>query len=238
MRFNRLTTLLTCAVILGACGKEPAPRTVTEFVQDPILLESALLRCTQKRAESRYDPECINAREAVKRVAAENEMARRSELEKQSEQKREALRRTQQAAAEARRRALEEEKRREEAEYLAQFGELPPPLTDSNEPLSGNEPGVVVMPSGPEEAVPGRRDAPQNNAVGSNAPGVDMHPEQTDTGRNETQPVYEPRPAEVSAPEPEIEPEPEPAPVVEEPAPDLGSIRDELRRRNEEDGQN
>tara|TARA_R110002049_G_scaffold263117_3_gene439300 strand:+ start:2029 stop:2724 length:696 start_codon:yes stop_codon:yes gene_type:complete len=231
MNFNRLTTLLTCTVILGACGKEPAPRSVSEFVQDPILLESALLRCTQARAESRYDPECINAREAVKRVAAEKEKARRSELERQSEQKREALRRTQQAAAEARRRALEEQKRREEAEYLAQFGELPPPLNNNDEPLSGNEPGVVVMPAAPEETLPALREAPPNSAVGSNAPGIDLHPPQADAGSDQdAPPAFESRPAEAPAPEPE--------PAAEEPAPDLGSIRDELRRRNEEDGQN
>jgi hypothetical protein len=112
---SRLTTaLLGIAILLGCAEQAPPAHTVTEFVENPILLEAALVRCSQDRRESRYDPECINAREAVNRIEAKEEEIRRVELEVRSEAKRRALRRTQEAQAEAHRRAEEAERLREE----------------------------------------------------------------------------------------------------------------------------
>ena len=113
-------------MLAGCADKEPPARTVTEFVDNPILLEAAMVRCSRDRNETRYQQECINAREAVNRIEAKEEAVRRAELEARSESKRKALRRMQEAQAEARRRAEEAERLREEAEYLAQFGVLPP----------------------------------------------------------------------------------------------------------------
>jgi len=97
-----------------------------EFLDEPIMLEAAMVRCLQDRTATRYDAECINARQAVRQIEAKEEAARRVELEAQSESKRLALRRAQRAASEARRRAAENERLREESEYLAQFGVAPP----------------------------------------------------------------------------------------------------------------
>ena len=107
--------------VIAGCGKEPPPPTVSEFVDNPILLEATIVRCRENRGESRYEAECMNAREAANRVEAAQTEARRAELEAQSEQKRQALRRAQEAAAEARRRAAEAERRRREAELLGQY---------------------------------------------------------------------------------------------------------------------
>jgi len=131
--------------LLTACAEPPPPRSVAEFLENPIVLEAALVRCAQNRRESRYEAECVNAREANKVVAAREEATRRAEFEKQSEHKREALRRTQEAAATARRRAVEAARRREEAAYLAQFGELPPDADPAAaEPDAGNAPTAVI----------------------------------------------------------------------------------------------
>ena len=119
---RQLIMLAAGFVLLAGCAEEPPPRTVTEFTENPVLLEAAMVRCSQDRRATRYDAECMNAREAVKRIEAKEEAKRREEFERQSEEKRRALRRTQQAAAEARRRRAEEQRRREEEEYLAQFG--------------------------------------------------------------------------------------------------------------------
>ena len=81
----------------GCAPEEPPARTTTEFLDNPMLLEAAMVRCQQNRSESRYDPECINAREAVSRIQAREEEDRRVELEERSARKRAALRRTQQA---------------------------------------------------------------------------------------------------------------------------------------------
>jgi hypothetical protein len=175
---------------------------VTEYVENPLFLEAAVVRCAQNRSLSKYEQECINAREAVKRIEAKEEESRREELEARSERKRKALRRTQQATAEARRRAEEAERMREEAEYLAQFGVLPPSeVEDEDEEAlpEGNLPIAVV----PESVL---MDQP-TEMYGDALPAID--------GGNA--PVAEPTP-------------------VEEPATDLDSVREELRRRSEVDG--
>ena len=123
---NCLPIVLCGVALVTGCAEEPKHRSVTEFLENPIVLEAAVVRCAQNRTESRYDAECVNARQAISIIEAKEERARRDAFEAESDKKREALRRTQQAAAEARRRATEAERVRKEAEYLAQFGELPP----------------------------------------------------------------------------------------------------------------
>lgn len=197
---RQLTALIVGIGILAGCTPEPPPaRSVTEFVENPILLEAAMLRCAKDRSTTKYQQECINAREAVKRIQAKEEERRSVELEARSERKRKALRRTQQAAAEARRRAAEAERLRKEAEYLAQFGVLPPADDGDEEALpEGNLPIAVVPESG-------TTDQP-TESFGDALPAVD--------GGNA--PVAEPVPDE-------------------EPATDLDAVREELRRRGEED---
>ena len=179
----RLTMLLIGIGLLAGCAKEePPPRTVTEFLENPILPEAAMVRCARDRRESRYDPECINAREAVNRVQAREEEARRRELEARSENKRKALRRMQEAQEEVRRRAEEAERLRKEAEYLAQFGVLPPGDDESTEEAipAGNVPIAVV----PEAETDGVTAPPQGevepSVAGSNAPTVELASPETD----------------------------------------------------------
>ena len=151
MNYTQLTILIGLGALLNACAEPPPPRSVADFLENPIVLEAALVRCSQNRSATRYEAECVNAREANKLVAAREEAARRANFEAQSERKRQALRRTQEAAATARRRAAEAQRRREEAAYLAQFGELPPdPSTDATEPDTGNVP-IAVIPEPVEE---------------------------------------------------------------------------------------
>ncbi|MDX1499251.1 MAG: EexN family lipoprotein [Woeseiaceae bacterium] len=139
---------LLAVLVAAGCAEEIPPRSVQQFLDDPIQLEAAVVRCAENRSESRYDPECMNARQAVSIIEAREERARREAWEAQSERKREALRRTQEAAAEARRRAAEAERLREEAEYLAQFGESPPAPDAGSDATPGDEnaPGAVIPP--------------------------------------------------------------------------------------------
>lgn len=204
---TRLTTFGLVAALLTACSKEPPPRSVEEFIENPVVLEAAMVRCSRNRAETRYEAECVNAREAVDRISAREEAKRRAELEAQSERKREALRRTQRAAAEARRRAAEAARLREEAEYLMQFGEVHTALPAAEDPgLAGNAP-VAVIPE-PVDA---------ETAVAGEGPAVEELPTVPET-------VVE----RGDAP-PDAEPEP-PTPAS------LDAIRDELRRRSDEAG--
>jgi membrane-bound lytic murein transglycosylase len=149
----RLTFLISGIALIAGCAKPPPPRSVQEFLDNPLMLEAALVRCSRNRSETRYDAECVNAREANKVVAAREDAERRAEFEAQSERKRQALRRTQEAAAEARRRATEAKKRREEAAYLAQFGERPPDDSQQTEqPDTGNVPIAVIPEPAAETA--------------------------------------------------------------------------------------
>jgi len=148
----RFLTILSSIGLLVACAKEPPPRTVGDFMDDPNLLEATMVRCGQNRSQTKYLADCVNAREAANRLAVKDNEARRHELEAQSERKRQALRRTQRAAAEARRRAAEAQRLRQEAEYLAQFEAAPLGPADSpvdaagSGGISGNEPGAVILP--------------------------------------------------------------------------------------------
>ena len=133
------------ALVTGCAEGQRAP-AVTEYLENPIMLEATVVRCARNRSESRYEADCVNARQAVSIIAAKEERARRDEFEAESEKKRQALRRTQQIAAEARRRAAEAERMSKEAEYLAQFGELPPRPDGELEgdDTDANAPGIVI----------------------------------------------------------------------------------------------
>lgn len=195
-----LTMIVASLAVLAACAEERRPRSAIEFIDNPIMLEAAMVRCSQDRSKTRYDPECVNARQAVQQIEAKEEAARRAEFEARSESKRRALRRTQEAVSEARRRATEAERLAREAEYLAQFGaEMPPGgVTDDNTLDTGNTPLAVIPEADESGDVPSKYE--------------------------ETSPATDGGNAAVSAGE-----ESEPAS-----APDLGTIRDELQRRNED----
>jgi hypothetical protein len=147
LKMKKRVSLLLCGLAFAVgCAEEPKPRSVNEFIDNPMMLEAVVVRCGQNRSESRYEAECINARQAIAILERKEERARRDAFEKESDRKRQALRRTQQAAAEARRRAAEAERQRKEAAYLAQFGELPP-SPDGAAPAdesAANAPSVVM----------------------------------------------------------------------------------------------
>ena len=215
---NIYASLLVCsALIVQGCGEDQAAaRSVQEFLDNPQFLEAAVVRCAQNRSESRYDAECVNARQAVSVIEAREERARRDQLEAESESKRDALRRTQRAAAEARRRAQEEEQLRREAEYLAQFGATPPPPSnDGDEPLKANVPGAVI----PAASQPPRTAAP--------------------TRTDDTPPVVFDEPVRVTtestpASDGGNAPVTETAKPPESAQPSLDAVREELRRRQDE----
>jgi len=143
---KKILPMLFCSILLSAgCSQESQPRSVDEYLDSPQFLEAAVVRCARNRSETRYDAECVNARQAVSVIEAREERSRRDKLEAQSQNKRDALRRTHLAATEARRRAAEMIRLQEEAEYLAQFGELAPSENASGQDdLDANVPGVAI----------------------------------------------------------------------------------------------
>ena len=145
-----ILTGLSCA-LFAACAEEPVPPSVDEYVADKILLDAAMARCSQNRATMKYEPECVNAREAADILARDEEAERRQQLEAESDRKRAALRRAQEAADEARRRAAEAARQREEAEYLAQFSTSPDAVSPSDTP--GAPDPATAVPANPDPTI-------------------------------------------------------------------------------------
>jgi hypothetical protein len=143
---RHLTLIIGGFGLLAGCEEEPRPRSTTEFLENPIMLEAAMVRCSQDRKATRYDAECVNARQAVMQIEVKEEEIRQAEFDARSKSKRQALRRAQEAAAQARRRAAEAERLRVEAEYLAQFGVAPPGEDQSPESEANidNTPTTVI----------------------------------------------------------------------------------------------
>jgi len=122
-----VVTALLGVTWLAGCS-EPPPRTVLEYIEDPVLMEATLARCRQEGASSRDDPSCANARRAADRVAADREIERRARLEAESERRREQRRHQQQAVEEAQRQAEEARLRAEQEAYDASW--TPPPIAE------------------------------------------------------------------------------------------------------------
>ena len=160
---NRMTGVsVSLVVTLAACGKEPQPRSVSQFLEDPIALEATLSRCNADRSRTRTDPECINARDATRRISAEEEAERRRTFEQQSQRKLDELRRRTEALEERLRRSEEEKRRMEELQYEQQFeaaaAEASGATTDAanapapSEPSNGPAPAAETAPSDVEES--------------------------------------------------------------------------------------
>lgn len=177
-------TLALCAVgSLAACGEEPAPPSVQAFMDDPILLDATMVRCVANRDSVNYDPECVNAREAVERIGAAAEKERRAALEAESERKREALRQAQEATDEARRETEEAARLREEARLLGLLPADPAEVPADSEELSFidvGEGGATVQVTVQDLPIP----APEgvDAASGEPSPGSAEPPPTTNLG--------------------------------------------------------
>ncbi len=175
--------VIAALMLLGACAKEPPPPpSVAEFLENRILLDAAMARCTMNRSATKYEAECVNAREASNRISREEEAERRRQLEAQSERKRAALRRTQRAADEARRRSADAERARREAEYLSLFeGGDPPAQVDAavvpggSAPVSSGDAAVTQPP--PEVAMGEEATAPTTSEAASAPEPQNVEPE-------------------------------------------------------------
>jgi hypothetical protein len=68
--------ILLAVTLIAACGgPPPRPRTVAEFVEDPVLMQGVIARCRAANAVTK-DLECANALAAADRIAAEEEARR------------------------------------------------------------------------------------------------------------------------------------------------------------------
>jgi hypothetical protein len=92
-----------CAAILASAGCSPKrvpPMTVSDLMEDRVMLDGVLLKCNQNAMKSRNDTECLNARIAVERLAKDidpaEEAKHNADFERSREQLRQAQERTRQ----------------------------------------------------------------------------------------------------------------------------------------------
>ncbi len=164
---TRLAIICSITSLLGGCSEEPPPRSVDNFLENRILLEATMVRCGENRNQSKYEAECVNAREAINRLATQEDKAHREDVQAQFERKRKSLRRTQEAAAEARRRSDEARRRREEAQYLGIYEEYPAGTepVGASPPDSFADPGIASPESGTVDQSSVSASEPQEKAV-------------------------------------------------------------------------
>ena len=68
-------------VVLVACSQELPPRTTLELMNEPAVRDAVLFRCTQLQGAALRDEECRNVREAVDRLASEEQEGRPEETQ-------------------------------------------------------------------------------------------------------------------------------------------------------------
>jgi len=149
-----------------------------------------MVRCQQNRNATRYDAECVNARQAAYQIEAKTTGARKAELEAQSELKRQALRKTMTAVSKARERATENERSRREEEYHDQFGSLPPQDGLTPEGRQEIQDRTLTERRGGTEQQSGAAGEVVPASDGGNAPMIDTAP-QTETSQTDLESVRE-----------------------------------------------
>jgi membrane-bound lytic murein transglycosylase len=83
--------------VTAACAPrhhKESPMSVSDLMDDRVTLDGVLMKCNRNVAASRTDPDCLNARIAIDRLAAQNdnEPAREAKRQEDFERSREQLR--------------------------------------------------------------------------------------------------------------------------------------------------
>jgi hypothetical protein len=91
-------------LVSAACSpRRIPPVSVTDLMEDRVMLDGVLMKCDQNHVKARTDSDCINARIAIERLASQSEPAEEAKRAEEFEHNREQLR-------------LSQEKQRQEQE--------------------------------------------------------------------------------------------------------------------------
>ena len=143
---NSIKSIVACgclgAVILAMAACSPRripPTTVTDLMEDRVMLDGVLMKCNQNPSRARNDSDCLNARIAIDRLASQNEPAKEAKRMEEFEQTRERLR-------------LAQEKQRHEQESKTKVDVY-------NLPLVPVEPTPPPAPAADEKSPPVARES-------------------------------------------------------------------------------
>jgi hypothetical protein len=110
--------------------------SVTDLMEDRVLLDGVLMKCTQNQSKARNESDCANARIAIERLASQNQPAIEAKRMEEFEHTRERLR-----LAQERQRQEREAKTKVDVYHLPVVPvELPPapasPPNETNPPIA------------------------------------------------------------------------------------------------------
>jgi len=115
------------------------PTTVTDLMEDRVMLDGVLMKCNRNASKARTDSDCINARIAIERLASQNEPAEEAKRAEEFERSREQRRLVQ----EKQRKEEEAKKPKMDAYHLPLVPVEPPPAAPSHEAPAALNPPVV-----------------------------------------------------------------------------------------------
>ncbi|HME40907.1 MAG TPA: EexN family lipoprotein [Steroidobacteraceae bacterium] len=134
-------------VILAAAACSPRripPMTVTDLMEDRVTLDGVLMKCNQNPSKARTDQDCLNARIAIDRLAAERkDPAEESKRMEEFERSREKLRLAQ-----------EKLKQEQEAKTKVDVYRLPVVPVEPAQPAPAQTPGNDAGPPVVRESNP------------------------------------------------------------------------------------
>jgi hypothetical protein len=85
--------LLAVIAATAACSpRRIPPMTVTDLMEDRVMLDGVLMKCNQNKAKARNDADCLNARIAIERLASKSDPADEAKRAEAFERSREQLR--------------------------------------------------------------------------------------------------------------------------------------------------
>jgi hypothetical protein len=121
------------AVVMSAAACSPRripPVTVADLMEDRVALDGVLLKCNRDPAKASRDSDCLNARIAIERLAAQVDPAVEAKHAEEFERSREQLR-----SAEDKKRQEQESKQKVDAYHLPVIPVEPtPPPKDPQAP--------------------------------------------------------------------------------------------------------
>jgi hypothetical protein len=133
---STIARALICAAILGAAACSPRkipPMTVADFMEDRVKLDGVIMKCNQDPSRTHSDPDCLNARIAIERLASQNEASREAKRAEDFERSREQLR-----AMQDKQRQEQEARTKVDAYHLPMVPVEPnPPPKDPQSPIVG-----------------------------------------------------------------------------------------------------
>src|SRR5450755_323573 len=127
------------AMLLASAACSPRripPMTVTDLMEDRVVLDGVLMKCNQNPSKARTDADCLNARIAIDRLASRTDPAEEQKRTEEFERSREQLRATQDKL-----RREQEAKTKVDAYHLPLVPVEPPPPPPP--PRSNASPPVV-----------------------------------------------------------------------------------------------